>query len=82
MIKFVVVAFLGPPWAPGWPETDSPRKMIANSWIETEIRVLGLRFVAIFCFAGEAEGRKRPVKGRKRPAKRRKRPFDPKLTRQ
>ena len=42
----------GPPWAPGWPETDSPRKMMASSGVETEIRALGTRFVAIFRFAG------------------------------
>ena len=62
---------------------------MGNSGVETQIRALGTRFVAISRFAGEAKertgrvkGRKRPVKGRKRPAKRRKRPFDPKLTRQ
>ena len=37
-----------PPWAPGWPETDSPRKTIANSGVETRIRALGTHFVAIF----------------------------------
>ena len=37
-----------PPRAPGWPETDSPRKMIANSGVETRSRALGTRFVAIF----------------------------------
>ena len=42
--------FFGPPRAPGWPETDSPRKMIASSGVETEIRALGTRFVAIFRF--------------------------------
>ena len=40
----------GPPRAPGWPETDSPRKMIASSGVETRIRALGTRFVAIFRF--------------------------------
>ena len=70
--------------------------MIASSGVETQIRALGTRFVAVFRFAGEAKGRtsrvkgrkrpvkgrKRPAKGRKRPAKGRKRPLDPKLTRQ
>ena len=37
-----------PPRAPGWPETDSPRKMIANSGVETKIGALGTRFVATF----------------------------------
>ena len=69
--------------------------MIASSGVETEIRALGTRFVAIFRFAGEAKGRtgrvkgrKRPVKGRKRrvkgrkcPVKGRSRPLDPKLIR-
>ena len=41
---------LGPPWAPGWPETDSPRKMMASSGVETKIGALGNRFVAIFRF--------------------------------
>ena len=41
-----------PPRVPGWPETDSPRKMMASSGVETEIRALGTRFVAIFRFAG------------------------------
>ena len=78
----------GPPWAPGWPETDSPRKMIANSGVETEIRALGTRFVAIFRFAGEAKGRTGrvkgrscPVKGRRCPVEGRSRPLDPKLIR-
>ena len=69
--------------------------MIAKSGVETEIRVLGTRFVAIFRFSGEAKGRtgrvqgrkrtatgrKRRVQGRKCPAKGRKRPFDPKIIR-
>ena len=38
----------GPPRAPGWPETDSPRKLRADSRVETRIRALGTRFVAIF----------------------------------
>ena len=42
--------FFGAFRAPGWPETDSPRKMIASSGVETEIRALGARFVAIFRF--------------------------------
>ena len=42
--------FFGAFRAPGWPETDSPRKMIASSGVETEIRALGTRFVAIFRF--------------------------------
>ena len=40
----------GPPRAPGWPETDSPRKTIANSGVGTQIRALGAHFVAIFVF--------------------------------
>ena len=40
----------GPPRAPGWPETDSPRKIITKSGVETRIRALGARFVAIFRF--------------------------------
>ena len=36
--------------APGWPETDSPRKIITKSGVETRIRALGTRFVAIFRF--------------------------------
>ena len=39
-----------PPRAPGWPETDSPRNMIANSRVDTQIRAPGTRFVAIFRF--------------------------------
>ena len=100
MPKAYFLAVLGlflllPPWAPGWPETDSPRKMIASSGVEIEIRATGTPFAAIFRFAGEAQGRtsrvkgrKRPVKGRKRRAKRRKgpvkgrnRPLDPKFIR-
>ena len=42
--------FVGPPRALEWPETDSPRKMIANSGVETRIRALGTRFVATFRF--------------------------------
>ena len=42
--------FLGQPRAPGWPETDSPRKMMQNSRIETEIRGLGTRFAAVQSF--------------------------------
>ena len=45
-----VLDFFGAFRAPGWPETDSPRKMIASSGVETEIRALGTRFVAIFRF--------------------------------
>ena len=69
--------------------------MMANSGVDTQIRALGTRFVAIFRFAGEAngrtgraQGRKRPGKGRKRrakgrkcPVKGRRRPLDPKLIR-
>ena len=40
----------GPPWVPGWPETDSLRKIITKSGVETRIRALGTRFVAIFRF--------------------------------
>ena len=36
--------------APGWPETDSPRKTIASSGVETQIRALETPFVAIFRF--------------------------------
>ena len=39
-----------PPRAPGWPETDSPRKTIASSGVETRIRALGTRFVAVVPF--------------------------------
>ena len=74
--------FFGAFRAPGWPETDSPRKMIASSGVETEIRALGACFMAIFRVAGESKrrtgrvkGRKRPVKGRKRPIKGRKCPV-------
>ena len=42
--------FFLPPRAPGWPETDSPRKMVANSGVDTQIRALGTRVVAIFRF--------------------------------
>ena len=45
-----VWGLVGPPRAPGWPETDSPRKMIASSGVGTQIRALGTRFVAIFRF--------------------------------
>ena len=38
----------GPPQALGWPETDSPRKMMASSGVEIEIGALGTRFVATF----------------------------------
>ena len=37
-------------WAPGWPETDSPRKIITKSGVETRIRALGIRFVTFFRF--------------------------------
>ena len=40
----------GPPRALGWPETDFLRKVIAKSGVETRIRALGTRFVAIFRF--------------------------------
>ena len=36
--------------APAWPETDSPRKIITKSGVETRIRALGTRFVALFRF--------------------------------
>ena len=39
-----------PPPAPGWPETDSPRNMMATSGVETKIRAVGTRFVVIFHF--------------------------------
>ena len=42
--------FFGAFRAPGWPETDSPRKIITKSGVETRIRALGARFVAIFRF--------------------------------
>ena len=42
--------FFGPPRAPGWPETDSPRKVIASSGVDTQIRALGTRVVAVFRF--------------------------------
>ena len=42
--------FFGAFRAPGWPETDSPRKIITKSGVETRIRALGTRFVAIFRF--------------------------------
>ena len=42
--------FFGPPRAPGWPETDSPRKMMASSGVDIQIRALRTRFVAIFRF--------------------------------
>ena len=45
--------FFGAFRAPGWPETDSPRKMIASSGVETEIRALGTRFVAIVVFEND-----------------------------
>ena len=45
-----ILCFFGAPLAPGWPETDSPRKMMANSGVHTQIRALGTRFVAIFVF--------------------------------
>ena len=48
--QIVFFYFFGAFRAPGWPETDSPRKMIASSGVETEIRALGTRFVAIFRF--------------------------------
>ena len=37
--------------APGWPETDSPRKVITKSGVEVRIRALGTRFVAFFLFS-------------------------------
>ena len=39
-----------PPRAPGGPETDSPRKIITKSGVETRTRALGTRVVAIFRF--------------------------------
>ena len=44
------LGLFGPPWAPGWPETDSPRKMVGTSGVETRIRALGTPFVTIFRF--------------------------------
>merc|ERR1712212_1231716 len=38
----------GPPRAPWWPETDSPRKIITQSGAGTRFRALGTRFVAPF----------------------------------
>ena len=40
--------FFLPPRAAGWPETDSPRKMIASSGVETKVGASGIAFVAIF----------------------------------
>ena len=37
----------GPPRAPGWPETDSPQEIITKSGVETRIRALGARVVAV-----------------------------------
>ena len=34
--------------APGWPDTDSPRKIITKSGVETRSRALGTRFAASF----------------------------------
>ena len=48
LLKFWI--FFGAFRAPGWPETDSPRKIITKSGVETRIRALGTRFVAIFRF--------------------------------
>ena len=45
---------VGPPRALGWPETDSPRKTIADSGVEIQIHALRDRFVAMFCFENEA----------------------------
>merc|ERR1712243_424003 len=56
-VRAIFGNFCWPPRAPGWPETDSPRKTIANSRVETRIRALRTHFVAIFRFAGEAKGR-------------------------
>ena len=53
--------FFGPPWAPGWPETDSPRKMMANSGVDTRIRALGTRFVAIFRLYVKAKNMKNAI---------------------
>ena len=39
-----------PPWAPGWPETESLLKVIANSGVDIQIQALGTHFVAIFRF--------------------------------
>ena len=46
----VIFWIVWPPRAPGWPETDSPRKMKARSGVHTQVRALGTRFVAIFRF--------------------------------
>ena len=36
----------GPPRAPGWPDTDSPRKATASSGVAARIRAPGTRVVA------------------------------------
>ena len=38
---------LGPPPAPGWPETESPRKTVANSGVETQLGALGTHVVVV-----------------------------------
>merc|ERR1712035_172544 len=48
--KHIFWIFFGAFRAPGWPETDSPRKTIASSGVETQIRALETPFVAIFRF--------------------------------
>ena len=58
-----VCGFFGLPRAPGWPETDSPRSMMASSGVETEIRALGTRFVAIFRFAAKLRGAPAELRG-------------------
>ena len=50
----MLVPFLGrvgPPKAPGWAGTDSPRKLLHENGVETQIRALGTRFVAMFRIA-------------------------------
>ena len=44
-----------------WLETDSPRKMIASSGVETRIGALGTRFVAIFRLSNTFGAQTSPV---------------------
>ena len=47
--------------APGWPETDSPRKAIAGSRVETRIRALGNHSVVMFGFSVGAQPTGKPL---------------------
>ena len=47
--------------APGWPETDSPRKVIAGSRVETRIRALGNHSVVMFGFSVGAQPTGKPL---------------------